>query len=189
MLKVILTVGAQASGKSTWAKKEVATDSLNYLRISNDDLRASLNGSVFSSDYEKLIRETRLFLLKEGLKREKNIIIDNTNISKRCWEDCVKVCQAANKDIMLLEKLFYGDLDELLERNSKREGVARVPDEVVKKFWKDLGGKSFASRQPRTEIFKKRDVPYDRFVEPIKQDETLQKCAVFDNDGTVALPQ
>lgn len=186
MLKVILTVGAQASGKSTWAKKEVATDPLNYIRISNDDLRASFNGSVFSSDYEKLIRETRLFLLKEGLKRGKNIIIDNTNISKRCWEDCVKVCQSANVDMMLLEKLFYGDLEELLERNSKREGVARVPDEVVKKFWKDLGGKSFASRKPRTETFTKRDHILDAPFTPLEQDITKKRALIVDIDGTYA---
>lgn len=188
MITVLLLKGAPASLKTTWAKKEIATDPQNYIRVNNDDLRQSFNGSVFGSDYEKMITETRLFLIKEGLKRNLNVIADNVNANKRHWEDCVKICKEANKEILLTEKLFYEDLEVLLERNAKREGIDRVPDEVVIKFWKQLGGTQFKSYQAKKEIFTKRDVPYDRFVEPIKFDNTLQKAAIFDNDGTIARP-
>jgi predicted kinase len=187
MLKIILTKGAPASGKSTWAKQEIAKDPLSWLRINNDDLRGSFNGSVFSGDYEKLIRETRNFLVREGLKRGLNIILDNVNSSKRNWDDVCKLAQEANKDIQVLEKLFYVELEELLERNAKREGTAKVPEEVVKKFFKDLGGKQFKFSNAKVEIFTKRNKAADRIVEPMMQDEGLPRAVIFDNDGTISL--
>lgn len=187
MLKVFLTKGAPASGKSTWAKAEIAKDPLNWLRINNDDIRAMTNGSVFSADYEKLIRETRNFLIKQGIQRGMNIILDNVNSSKRNWEDVCKIVQETNKDVQVLEKLFYVDLEELLERNGKREGSARVPDEVVKKFFKDLGGKQFVHSHPKVEIFTRRTNAVDRVVRPMQQDESLPRAVIFDNDGTISL--
>jgi predicted kinase len=187
MLKIFLTKGAPASGKSTWAKQEVAKEPLNYLHINNDDLRASFNDSVFSADYEKLITETRNFLIREGLKRNLNIIIDNVNANNRHWETTCKIAKEANKDIQVLEKFFYAELEELLERNAKREGRARVPDEVVKKFFKDLGGKQFKTYRPHVEIFTKRNHTLDAAFTPAVQDISLPTAIISDLDGTLAL--
>jgi predicted kinase len=93
MLKAIVCVGAPASLKSTWSKAEVAKDPTNWVRINNDDIRAMCNSSVFSTDYEKLITDTRNFLIRESFKRNKNIIIDNVNINKRHWETVCKLAK------------------------------------------------------------------------------------------------
>lgn len=187
MLKIVMLCGAPASGKSTWGKQEVAKDPLNWVRISNDDLRNSFNGYVFSADYEKFITDTRNFLIREALKREKNIIIDNVNAASRHWETTCKIAKEANKDVMVMTKNFFGELEALLERNSKREGTARVPDDAVKRFFKDLGGKQFAFAQEKQEIFQKRTKPLDKVWVPMVQDESLPRAVIFDNDGTIAL--
>lgn len=187
MIKVIQLVGAPASMKSTWAKKEIAKDPLNYLRINNDEIRAMANGSVYSPDYEKLIADTRNYLIREGLKRNKNLIIDNVNSSPRHWNDLVKLCREANRDIQLFQKFFYSELEKLLERNAKREGSARIPDDVVKKFYKELGGKQFKTYNPKVEIFTKRTTASDRVITPMVQDEGLPRAVIFDNDGTISL--
>jgi predicted kinase len=187
MIKIFLTKGAPASGKSTWAKAEVAKDPLKYLHINNDDLRQSFNGSVYSADYEKLITETRNFLIREGIKRGMNIIIDNVNANNRHWDMTCKIAKEANKDIQVLEKLFYSDLEELLERNAKREGSARVPDDVLKKFYKDLGGKQFRFSNPKVEIFNKRNYTLDTPFTPAVQDINLPTAIISDLDGTLAL--
>jgi predicted kinase len=187
MLKLILTKGAPASSKSTWAKAEVAKDPDNWIRINNDDLRASFNNSVYSQDYEKIIKDTRIFLIQQGLKRNKNIIIDNVNANKRHFEEAVKLATEANRDVQIFEKLFYEPLDILLERNAKRTGSARVDDEVVKKWFKELGGKQFAFSKGRTEIVTKRNFAMDKVVQPMAQDESLRRAVVFDNDGTISL--
>lgn len=186
MLKICLTKGCPASGKSTWAKKEISKDPLNYVRINNDDIREMVNGSVFSPDYEKIITETRNWMIKEALKRDKNIIIDNVNANKRHFETVCKIAESMGKDIQVYEKMFYVELDELLTRDATRTGSAQVGAEVVKKFWKDLGGKQFKFYHIKNEIFTKRTSASERFVDPMEQDESLLKCAVFDLDGTMA---
>lgn len=186
MLKIFFLKGAPSSGKSTWSKNELIKDPTRYLHINNDSLRDSFNGSVYSSEYEKLITETRNFLIREGLKRDLDIIIDNVNANNRHWEATCKIAKESNKDVQIVEKLFYLELDELLLRNSKREGIARVPDDVVKKFFKDLGGKQFKFSNPRNEIFTKSTLAMDRTIEPMWQDETLPRATVWDNDGTIS---
>jgi predicted kinase len=186
-LKLIITRGCPGSGKSTWAKSEIAKDPLSWLRLNNDDLRASFNGSVFSGEYEKLIRETRQFLIRNALKRDLNVIVDNVNASTRNWEEACKLAKESNKNVQVFEKLFYVELEEALERNAQRQGSARVPDEVIKKFWKELGGKQFRFSNAKVEVFTQQNHLTDRIVAPMEQEENLPRAVVFDNDGTISL--
>lgn len=187
MLKCIICVGAPASGKSTWSKQEIAKDPDNWVRINNDDLRAMTNGSVYSTNYEKLITDTRNFLIREAFKREKNVVIDNVNANKRHFQDVCKLAQEANRDIQVFEKAFYVELDELIARDVKREGKAKVGEAVIKKFFKELGGTMFKHYHPKVEIFQRRDKAADRSVIPMEQDESLPRAVIFDNDGTISL--
>lgn len=185
MQKIILTVGIPASSKSTWAKAEVAKDPSNWVRINNDDLQSMCNGSVWSADYEKIIGETRKFLIREALKRGKSVIIDNLNIGKRNWEDACKIAKALNIDVQLMEKSFFIDLETAIERDSTR-GSASVGAEVIKVWWKKSGGKQHAHYKPRIEIYKKGFMASNNQVAMV-QDESAQKAIIVDLDGTYAL--
>jgi predicted kinase len=187
MIKCILTIGAPACGKSTWAKAEVARDPSNWVRINNDDIRAMTNGSVWSADYEKLIGETRNFLIREAFKRGKNVIIDNVNANKRHFEDACKIAKEMNRDIQVFEKPFYCELEELLARDAKRVSKEQVGEAVVKKWFKELGGKQFSFYHPKSEIFTKRNYTLDAPFTPANQDESLPKAIISDLDGTLAL--
>jgi predicted kinase len=186
MLKVILTVGCPASGKSTWAKAEVAKDPSNWVRINNDDLRAMMNGSKWSSEYEKMITDTRNYLIRDALKRGRNVMIDNLNINKRHFEETCKIAKSVNADVQVLEKHFYAELDELLERNSKREGAARVPDDVVKKWFKESGGTSFKFYKSRVEVFYERK-GNSQTTEAPAHVPGAPEAVICDLDGTLAL--
>lgn len=187
MLKVIMCCGIPSSGKSTWSRQEIAKDPNNWVRINNDDIRAMLNGSVYSPSYEKLIIETRNFLIKEALKRDKSVIIDNLNLNRRHFDDVCKIAKEINKDIQIFEKSFYIELEEALERDSKRTGSAQVGEKVIRKWWKDSGGKQYKFYNPRNEIFTKP--PYIDALSSFKleQDENLPKTIISDLDGTLAL--
>lgn len=186
MLKVILTVGAPASGKSTWAKAEVAKDPSNWVRINNDDLRAMMNGSVWSQDYEKMISDTRNYLIRDALKRGKNIVIDNVNANRRHFDDVCKIVKSVNVEAQVFEKPFYVELDELLARDAKREGKAQVGEAVVKKWFKELGGKQFKFFKPRVEIYKETKGSAPAFAPPEKI-EGVPEAVLCDLDGTLAL--
>lgn len=185
-LQVILTCGIPGSGKSTWSKQKVKEAPNDWVKISNDDIRSGMNDGVYSAQMEKIVTATRLFMIRESLKMNKNVIIDNLNLNKRHWTDVSKICTEMNKDIMLLEKHFYVELEEAIERDSKRIGKACVGEQVIKKWWKESGGKSFKHYSPRKEIFKKNVNVSKEFV-PMVQDKSLPKAAIYDNDGTISL--
>jgi predicted kinase len=187
MLKCILTVGCPASGKSTWAKSEIAKDPNNWARINNDDLRAMLNGSVWTADYEKFITDTRNHLIRDALKRGKNVIIDNLNLNRRHFDDVCKIAKSINSDIQVYEKAFYCELDELLARDSLREGKSKVGEKVIKKWWKDSGKTQFKFYKPRVEIFVKSNNALDKNQTIMTQDASKERAVIFDNDGTISL--
>lgn len=185
-LQVIVVTGIPGSGKSTWAKAEIKKDPDNWIRISNDDIRAGMNEGIYSASMEKIVSNIRLFMIREALKANKNIIIDNLNLNKRHWEQTTKICKEMNKNILCMEKHFYVELEEAIERDSKRIGKACVGPEVIKKWWKESGGKSFKHYAPKKEIFTQNVNISTEFV-AMKQDKDLPKILVSDLDGTLAL--
>ena len=187
MIKVELLVGIPGSGKSTYAKQVVAKDPSNWVRVNNDDLRAMMNGSVWSADYEKMVTDARNYLIRDALKRGKNVIIDNLNINRRHFDDVCKIAKSINSDIQVYEKAFYIELDEAMERNAKREGAARVPDDVMKKWFKESGGKQFKYFKPRVEIYKQKPGNLNNAIEAPPYIDGLQEAVLCDLDGTLAL--
>ena len=187
MIKVELLVGIPGSGKSTYARQVVAKDPMNWVRINNDDLRAMMNGSVWGQDYEKMVTDARNYLIRDALKRGKNVIIDNLNINRRHFDDVCKIAKSINSDIQVYEKAFYVELDEAMERNAKREGAARVPDDAMKKWWKESGGKQFKFFKPRVEIYKQKPGNLNSAVEAPPYIDGLQEAVLCDLDGTLAL--
>lgn len=186
MQKIILTVGIPGSGKSTWAKAEVAREPNSWCRINNDDIRAMYNGSVYSPDYEKFVTETRNFMIREALKRGKNVIIDNLNINRRHFDDVVKIAKSVNGNFQVFEKPFYVELDEAIARDSKREGRAKVGEEIIKKWWKESGGTGHKFYKPRSEFVQTQS--YDgQTVEGPPYNASLPDAIVCDLDGTLAL--
>lgn len=186
MIKVEMLVGIPGSGKSTYAKQVVAKDPSNWVRVNNDDLRAMMNGSVWSADYEKMVTDARNYLIRDALKRGKNVIIDNLNLNRRHFDDVCKIAKSVNTDVQVYEKAFYIELDEALERNAKREGAARVPDDVIKKWWKESGKAQFKFFKPRVEIYKENKGNAPAFTAP-EWIEGLPEAVLCDLDGTLAL--
>lgn len=186
MQKVFLYVGIPGSGKSTAAKLEINKDPENWARINNDDIRAMLNNSNWSFHYEKLVTDTRNYLIREALRRGKDVIIDNLNINRKHFTDVVEIAKTVNRDIQVLEKAFYVELDEAIERDSKREGKAKVGEEVIKKWWKESGGKQFKFFKPRVEVLLK-NFNTSSFGEKPLHNPNVPNAIMCDLDGTVSL--
>jgi predicted kinase len=186
MIKVFLTVGIPGSGKSTWAKAEVAKDPNNWVRINNDDLRAMMNGSVYSADYEKMITDTRNYLIRDSLKRGKNVIIDNLNLNRRHFDTVCEIAKSVNINVQVLEKSFYIDVEDAIARDAGREGKAKVGADVIKKWWKESGGKQFKFYNPRVQIFSENSFSPDEYNKP-DYNSKLDDAIIVDLDGTLAI--
>lgn len=184
-LEVILTVGIPASGKSTWAKSVVAQDPHNWVRINNDDIRTMINGSQWSRETEKLVATIRMSMLREALKRNRSVIIDNLNITSDHWKQTLMECQHINKDMTVSEKVFFVDLETAIARNAQRIGTAKLETNVLMTWWKKSGGEGLSRRVGKTEVLTRKCQKKE--WEPMVQDPSLPKCVVFDNDGTISL--
>lgn len=185
MLKVILCVGIVASGKSTWAKEEVKKDPTGTIRVNRDDLRIMMSNYVYSEDNEKLVVSIRDQIIISSLKRGKNVIIDDTNLNRRNFDDICKLVKSAGIDCMVMEKPFYVDLDEAKSRNAKREGFALIPEDVIEKMWKKSGGTGHKFYKGRIEMINSYNSAADSVEQNI--DHSLPWAIICDLDGTVSL--
>jgi predicted kinase len=186
MLKVILTVGIPASGKSTWSKEEVRKDPEGTIRISRDDLRTMLSNYHYSEANEKVVSALKEFTLVHGLKRGRNVIIDETNLNKRNFDEVCNTIRTLNIDCLVMEKPFYIELDEAIARDNSRTGTSHVGDDVVKRFWKKSGGTQHKHFKPRVEmISRKTESEIVDGKPPVNA--KLPWAVVCDLDGTLSL--
>lgn len=187
MQKIEMLVGIPGAGKSTYCRELMKKEPGKWKRINNDDLRNMIDNGVWSQDNEKAITDLRNHIIRDYLKRGSSILIDNLNINRRHFDDVCKIAKSVNSDIQVYEKSFYIELDEAIARDAKREGKAQVGEAVVKKWFKELGGKQFKFFKPRVEIYKQRAGNLNQTVDAPAFVEGVSEAIICDLDGTLAL--
>ena len=139
MTNIYLLCGISGSGKSTWAEEQISGWEEVSRIISRDKIRFSLLKE--GEDYFK--RENAVFaqFIKEindsiqaGIE---NIFIDATHISSQSRAKVLKRIKFPRECTLKIE-IFMPSIETCLERNSQREGLARVPDSTLKSMAKDF---------------------------------------------------
>lgn len=82
-LKIIMTKGLPASGKSTWAKEFVTKSGGRYKRINKDDLRVMLDNGKWSKNNESFILSVRDQMIIHALNNGISVIVDDTNFAPK----------------------------------------------------------------------------------------------------------
>lgn len=162
MKKVILTKGLPASGKSTWAKQELADNPAVYKRINKDDLREMLDGSKWSSSNEKFIVKVRDLIILQALEAGKNVIIDDTNLHPKHEEQIKQL----TKGLATVEIKDFTDipLEECIKNDLTRANS--VGEKVIRTMHRQ-----FIQKTETAPIF----------------DPELSEVVLCDLDGTLAL--
>lgn len=138
MATLYILAGIAGCGKSTWAKEH--KNELDAIIVSRDNIRFSYmeNDPDFcpSMDYFKYERDViRDFYnqINDNLIDGNNVIADATHISWKTLRRTIENCgEYADKIILVY---FNRGTDIALPQNAKREGVARVPEEVIRRMW------------------------------------------------------
>lgn len=185
MQKINILVGIPGSGKSSYCRELMKKEPGIWKRINNDSLRESFDFSVYSKENEKIIGDTRNYLIKTFLKKGFNILIDNLNINSRNFTQVCEIAKSVNRNVQVFEKHFYVDLEEAIERDSKREGKAKVGEEVIKKWWKESGKGTFKHYKARVEVFSETGVHSSN--NQLEINPKLPTAVLCDLDGTLAL--
>jgi predicted kinase len=176
MKKLVICQGLPASGKSTYAKELVTKE--KFKRINRDELRAMLDCSVWSKANEKIVSDARDQMMKNSLENGFNVIIDDTNLVESTVKHLIEIAREVG-DVEVIVEPFNVSVEECLARNSKREGIARVPDSVILGMSKLIKEKQLS----RTSI----KFPALFKISNLIQDESLPKAIICDLDGTLAL--
>lgn len=129
-MKVLLLRGLPASGKSTYSKELVAKDH-NWVRVNKDDLRAMMNGGVFSRKLEEQIVITEREFVENALKIGKNVVVDDTNFNlahERYFSQLARYYKAEFE-----VKFFDTPLEVCMIRDNKRPNG--VGETVIRKMY------------------------------------------------------
>jgi predicted kinase len=111
-LELVLLIGLQASGKSTFYRERLAA---THLHLSKDLLAKNKNTHA---------RQQKL--LEEALSQYKSVAVDNTNPSQEVRAELLLVAKRFRAKC--IGYYFESRVSDCLARNSQRAGAFRVPD-------------------------------------------------------------
>lgn len=116
-MQLIIFIGVQASGKSTFYKEYFYK---THLRINLDMLKT---------------RHREKILFEACIASKSKCVIDNTNMTKA---DHYRYIQRAKDAKFEVISYFETDLSSTLVRNAQREGKANIPEKGVKATYQRL---------------------------------------------------
>jgi predicted kinase len=185
---IILTIGLPASGKSTWARELVASDSNRWKRINRDDVRLMLHGTnhdYTNKSHEKAVTEVCDASLRGMLESGFDCVLDNTFLDARSRKAVHEIAEE-HGDCVVIEKVFEVPVEECLRRNALREGIARVPDSVIL----GMAKKASVSKIGKFQQLSDKTTVYSsvgNYGGPELNDESLPPAVICDLDGSLCL--
>lgn len=147
-IRIVLTSGIPASGKTTWAKK---MESLGWIRISTDEIREKIfgdKGNVLDFDqnmkvWEIFTEKIREEAKKLNLKPKRGIICDcmalSTNFIGFLYENIVEALLDDNETVSKMEIKYFDTSPEIARERiekalSNGEKRADISLEILRKY-------------------------------------------------------
>ena len=115
LLEMVILIGLQASGKSTFFQAHFAQ---THEHVSKDLLRSNSNSA----------RRQRQ-LIEESLQAGRSVVVDNTNATQQERQDLIHLAHGYGARVT--GYYFEPRLKQSLELNRMRQGKARVPDVAI----------------------------------------------------------
>lgn len=165
-MKLTITIGVPASGKTTWAHKTAKHEG-NTRLVSRDDIRLMLfgpGGYKITEEKETLVSRVAEDTVIAALTSGKNVIVHDTNlkqISREKWKSIANLFGAEFE-----EKFFDLSIVQLLRRNHTR-GDKALPVSRIWTHYKNY--RIMTGWKPAID----------------NADPNLPKCVIFDVDGTL----
>lgn len=162
MREVILTKGLPGSGKSTWAKEQLAKYPGKYKRVNKDDLRAMLDDSKWSKANESNVLGVRDLLILRHVRDGFDVIVDDTNLAPKHEEHIKQLVKG--EAVVKIKDFTHVSLETCIQNDLKR--FASVGESVIRKM-------------------------YNQFLKPapekIVKNFDLDNAIICDLDGTLCL--
>lgn len=135
---VYLTIGVSGSGKSRFVNKTFIPKS-DYFIISPDNIRKELTGNISDKSKDVEVYEIVNNISLYYLRRDKDVIIDSTNLQKERRRDFLKLI-SDNYDVLFTYILFEPniELSKIRIKQDLENGLdrANVSDETLERHYK-----------------------------------------------------
>lgn len=130
------TRGLPGSGKSTIARQMVLDRGGDLIRVNRDDLRTMLHIDVFSRSNEKITQGARDALVRLGLSRGRDVIVDDTGFGS-AHAELRALADEAGATFEVID--VPTPLDVCIVRNEMRiaKGERGVPEFVIHRMYND----------------------------------------------------
>lgn len=186
MKKLIMCTGLPGAGKSFWAHQMVLEDFNKYgpksskvFSVSKDEIRASLekDGWVWSREAEtKDVLPIRDKAIKNAFANGyETVISEDTNFGFKHEPRLRQIAEECDAEFEIKSFLDV-DINLCIERDSKREGKAKVGEKVIR-------GMAAANMIPSPISIDKVESKLDLYI----PDENKKGAIICDLDGTLAL--
>jgi len=136
--ELVVAVGLPGTGKSTYIKRKYN----DYLIVSNDsivDRLAKKLGASYNQMFDALGRDNIIEMGKQdftrALKTGRNIVLDNTNLTKAIRKQYIKLAPDYKKTALVFQ-LSKSELNKRLKLREKKTGK-HIPPDVMEKMMKD----------------------------------------------------
>jgi predicted kinase len=160
-----ITVGLQASGKTSWAVNKVNGGNGEIVNINKDDLRLMLHNNHHSKGRESLVIKMQEAMISAALDDNKNVIISDTNLNP-VHIDRIKYKFGDKAEIVVEDSFLKVSLEDCISRDKNR--LKSVGEKVI--------------RDTYNRWIKKEENP-----EMIPWDYNKKTAVCFDVDGTLTL--
>lgn len=166
-MKLIMTKGLPASGKSTWALAEVLKSNGRTKRVNKDDLRAMIDNKQWSKQNEGHIISVRDLIIEHYLSNGFDVIVDDTNFALKHEAQLEKLAEKYSAGFEIKSFLDVS-LATCILRNAQRANP--VLENTIRSMYN-----SFVKKKGHVAQY--QAPPYD---------PNLPNCIIVDIDGTLA---
>ena len=129
MNKLIIMCGLPGSGKSTYAKKLLELHP-EWKYVSRDEVRYEyVTDQEHYFDHETEVYKEFCNRISMHLINENTVIADATHITRKSREKLIRSLDIKPDEIYVL--IMHTPFNICMERNTKREGITRVPDDSM----------------------------------------------------------
>src|SRR5438105_3965689 len=116
-MEIIILIGLQASGKSTFYRTHFAD---THEHISKDMLHRSKNKNKNQMQVERI---------EKALQEQRSVVIDNTNVTVRDRLPLIDIGRIYN--VKIIGYYFQPDVSSSRTLNMQRTGKAQVPEKAI----------------------------------------------------------
>lgn len=185
-MKLIVTRGLPASGKSTMAKDYVRAHLSNTVRVNRDLIREMLHASEYRAGKggtEPTVRSVRNKIIASQLLAGKDVIVDDTNLENKTMRELHTLAWVHGAEFAVWD-LCHVPLVTCIERDQKR--IQRNERGVGEAVIRSMAQRAKLDPAGGVAPFWTPEAP-DEPIQKYRPSRILPQVIISDIDGTVAL--